>query len=472
MKTGDEYFDSEEFREILTEYEKAKSTGAPVFLDADELAEIADFYQFQNKPEDAEKAIQCALTLSPGGIAPLTYRIHEAISLGDTKKAWQYLNQITETDVPDYIYNRGEILIAEDRIEEADKMFREEFKKTPPEEWQDFVVDVASIYTDYGISEKAMEWMIRAKQEDTADFKELMARTFFGLGKYKDSEKLFNELIDKDPFQKRYWNALASVQFMNEDYTNAIESSEYAIAIDPKDPDGLIAKANSLYRLGNYEEAEKYYRRYLAQEPNDEFAMLHQGTCLINMGQDDNAIRCLRLAVDTANNDSVYLAEIYQELAFAYSEKGEPDDAIEWLNKTDDLECDHVQIMVIKGHVMLSAHRVDEAEDYFRKAVLNSNSPTQTLLRVIVSLYDNRYLEACHKMLKKFFQIVEEDNIEGYAYMALCCHDLQLHDEYLCYLKIACKKNPKECKMVLGHLFPKELEPEKYYEWASSGHLK
>ena len=115
-KTGDEYFDSDEFRELLAEYETAVNTGQPVFMDADELAEIADYYQMTEHPEEAEAAIKLALSLSPGAIAPLTYRIHEALYNGDTERAWQLLDQIVEKDEPDYIYDRGEILIVEGRI--------------------------------------------------------------------------------------------------------------------------------------------------------------------------------------------------------------------------------------------------------------------------------------------------------------------------------------------------------------------
>ena len=464
-KTGDDYYDSQEFHDMLAVYEKAVSTGQPVFMDADELSEIADFYQLQDRLDEAERAIRLALSLSPGAIGPLTYRIHEAIYNGDTLRAWQLLDQIVEKDDPDYVYDRGEILIAEGRIDEADEYFRSEFRKTPPDEYQDFVVDVASIYSDYGISEKAMEWMSRAKHEDTPDFKELMARTLFGLGKYNDSARLFSELIDTDPFQKRYWNSLASAQFMNEDYSDAIESSEYAIAIDPDDPDGLIAKANGLYRLCNYEQAADYYTRYLQQEPDDEFAMLHLGTCLINIGQTDKAVDTLEQAAQTAPSDSPYLPDIYQELAFACSEKGDADSALLWLDKTDDLPCDHVQILAVKGHVCLSAARLDEAEHYFHEALVNSNDTPQTLLRIIVSLYDNRYLEGAHKMLLQFFDIAGDNNTEGYAYMALCCHDLHRYDEYLHYLEKACQLNPRECRMVLNHLFPTDVEPEHYFDY-------
>ena len=68
-------------------------------------------------------------------------------------------------------------------------------------------------------------------------------------------------------------------------------------------------------------------------------------------------------------------------------------------------------------------------------------------------------------MLLRYFQIADESNDEGYAYMALCCHDLKHYDEYLKYLKKACETNPKECLMVLGHLFPSDIAPERYYNY-------
>lgn len=465
-KTGDEYFDSEEFRELLTEYEEAVNTEQPLFMDADELAEIADYYQLTERFDEASHAIDMALSLSPGAIAPLTYKIHEALWNGDTEEARKYLEQITETDEPDYVYDKGEILLAEEKVEEADLLFRDEFKRVSPDEYQDYVVDVANIFADYNYPEKAMQWMARAHHEDSQEFKELMARTLFGLGKYKDSEKLWGELIDSDPFSKHYWNALASTQFMNEDYSHSVESSEYAIAIDPEDPEGLLSKANGLYRLYNYEEALKYYQRYSERVPDDEFGVMHQGTCLINLGHNDEAVSKLNEAISVAPENSPYLGDIYQELSFAHSENGHYDMAMEMLDKADQYEeTDHVQTQVVRGHIMLAAAKVEEAEEHFRKAVLTSDNPSQTLLRVIVSLYDNHYLEATYALFKKFFIIADESTGEGYAYMALCCYDLKRYDEFLSYLKIACERCPHECQIALSHLFPEDIEPKDYYNY-------
>ena len=114
---------------------------------------------------------------------------------------------------------------------------------------------------------------------------------------------------------------------------------------------------------------------------------------------------------------------------------------------------------------MLTAGKIRQAEACFRKAVIESDNPNLTLLRIIVSLYDNKYVEASYALFKKYFRVVPEGHTDGYAYMALCCYDLKKYDEFLYYLKQACKLNPKECKLVLAHLFPDNVEPQDYYNY-------
>ncbi len=459
----DGYFDDEEFREMLEDYERTVKSGQPVFMDVDDLADIADYYQQEGRYDDAQKALDRALELQPDSVVALNYQVHNAISQNDFEAAENYLSQIIDHDLPEYTYCRAEIWIAQEEVEKADEYLLEQFKECPQEEWQDFVLDVVNLYTDYGYSEKAMEWMMRAKQDGSDDFKEMMGRTLFGLGKYDDSERIFNELIDRDPFQKRYWNALANTQYMKEDYSASVTSSEYAIAIDPDDAEGLLAKANGLFRLENYEEALDYYRRYSEKEPDDEFGLLHQGTCLINLGQYEEAVKRLLEAEKAAPDDSPYLVEIYQELGFAYSELKMPETALYYIDQTEMLDCDHVDMLVVKGHILLGNGKLKEAEDMFRQAVKQSEDNLRTVMRIIVSLYDNHYVEAAYKMFRSFFKYVGKDWNEGYGYMALCCYDLKRDQEFLDYLEICCNRNPNEAKLVLSHLFPDGMKPEDYY---------
>ena len=468
MQVDEEYFNTEDFRELLNSYEASINAGSSPFMDADDLVDIADYYSFNGETEKAEEAIQHALNLYPNATLPNVFMARKALLDGDYEEAREYAEEIGERDDPDYHYLRAEILIAEDRIDEADRYLRDYGLTVEADEYEDFVKDCANLYIDYGVSEKAYEWMMRSRGDDSDDFKELMARTLFGLGKYKDSERLFNELVDRHPFSKQYWNALASAQFMSEDYSNAITSSEYAIAIDPQDPEGILSKANGLFRLNNYEEALKYYKRYEELIPDDEFGILHQGVCLVNLERHDEALERLEAALAIAPEDSPFFAQIYQELAFCYSAKKDPEQALKMLDKTETLDCDHIDMMVIRGHILLENGLLRRAEEAFKIAIMKSDNAPSVLLRIIVSLYDNRYINACYQMLLKFFEFINTyapDFKGGHAYMALCCYDLGRTDEFLEHLRLAVEESPAEARMVLGCLFPQGTDVNDYLDY-------
>jgi tetratricopeptide (TPR) repeat protein len=467
MTDDQTYFNSEEFRQILKRYEESVQQGHSIYMEADDLADIADYYQYHGRKEDADCAINLALNYNPEAVGPLLYKAREALSIKDFDTAREYAAHIEAVDQQEALYLQGEILICEEKDDEADALFRQQMKDIMPDEWADYVYDVANIFSDYNIYDKAFEWMARSQGDESDDFKELMARTLFGLGKYQDSERIFNELIDHDPYSTRYWNALASAQFMNEDYHSAITSSEYAIAIDPNDAESLLSKANSLYSLGNYESALTYFQRYSEIVADDEFGFLHQGTCLINLERFSEAVQVLERAEQLAGSESPYLPEICQELAFAYSELHKPETALYYIDLTQDMDCDHVNMEIIRGHILLANQKPEEAEEAFKDALQLSDNSPRTMLRIIVSLYDNRYVHTSYILLKNFFLHVEENWADGYSYMALCCLDLKKTDEFLHYLKMATERNPKEAKTVLSNYFPNDMAPQDYYAYMS-----
>lgn len=459
------YFESEDFREILKQYEASVKSGHPIYMDADDLADIADYYQYHGEQSKATDAINLAFNYNPDAVGPLLYKAREALENKDFKTARSYAKHIEASDNVEALYLQGEILICEGKVEEADDLFCQHQDEVMLDEKNDYVYDVAKIFSEHSIFHKALEWISRSQGDDSEDFKELMACILFGLGKYKDSERIYNDLIDQNPFSTRYWNALANSQFMQEDFHGAITSSEYAIAIDPEDPESLLSKANSLYNLENYESALTYYQKYEKVIKDDEFGYLHQGTCLINLGRYDEAIQVLLTAAKISDKDSNYLPDIYQELAFAYNEKHEPEMAIHYLDQTDNLECDHISMSIIKGHVYLTNKQPKEAEKVFKEALIKSDNSPQIMLRVIVSLYDNHYLNSSYNLFKNFFKNIGSSWKDGYAYMAACCLDLKREKEFMYYLQIACEKNPKEARQVLGNYFPNNIDPKDYYEY-------
>jgi tetratricopeptide (TPR) repeat protein len=464
-RTGDDYFDSKEFREMLESYEEAISEGQPVLMDPDELTDIADYYHYMGMDEQADDAIGQASALNPGATGPLLYKTRQQLEIGDIEGAEYFLDQILDKSDPNYQYMQGEVLIAQDEIEEADRLFRDYFRDVPPEEHADFVMDVANIWYDYGVFDKAQQWMMRSPGDDSPDFKELMAQILFALGKTKDSERLFNELLDYDPYSVKYWKQLATNQIVNDHNSEAIESIGYALAIDPNEPESILIKANGLYHQNNFQEALRNYEHFNELQPGYDYVELQIGTCLYCMRRNDEAIEHFERARELTCDDSIYTLQIHQELAFAYSYRGDVQKAMSCLDELKDVNCYDEDVLVMRGYVMLENQRPEEAEEYFRQAIEQAESAPKALLKIIVSFLDNGYTKAAYTLFKQFLKYAPDDYDEGFSYMALCCWRLQKYKEFMKYLKLAVERNPHEARMVLDRLFPDEMEPADYYDY-------
>jgi tetratricopeptide (TPR) repeat protein len=153
------YFKSEEFLEILQQYEDSVKSGHPIYMDADDLASIADCYHYNGRIEEADNVIDLALQYNPEAVAPLLYKAREALSVKDFNLARAYAERIRPSDEVEFLYLKGEILICEGKAEEADDLFRQHFKEVPPDELMDYVYDVANLFSEYDLHDKAFQWI-------------------------------------------------------------------------------------------------------------------------------------------------------------------------------------------------------------------------------------------------------------------------------------------------------------------------
>ena len=92
------YFDSESFKELLRQYEDSVRSGHPTYMDADDLADIADYYHYEGRQDDATTAIELALQFNPDAIGPLLYKAREALSINNFEAARDYAERIRIID--------------------------------------------------------------------------------------------------------------------------------------------------------------------------------------------------------------------------------------------------------------------------------------------------------------------------------------------------------------------------------------
>ena len=314
-------------------------------------------------------------------------------------------------------------------------------------------------------------------EDDLQDYREIKARIAFAKGDYEQSEQLFEQLLDEDPYSGRYWNSLASTQFMGNRINDSITSSEYSIAINPDDEEALLNKANGLFSLGNFNEALKFYERFHQLCPEEGAATMFIGNCLLNIGQTEKALEYYKKALEALKKQNLGTTEVLQCLAFTYSQLDQRDEALACIDeamKQPDANKD--EITIVRGHIQLEHGHVKEAIRCFLGALQSTSFSHDIFFRIAISVYDCGYPAIAYRMFKSYTDMHDNPGDEGMAYLAACLKTLNKKAEYLECLKTACQRNPAETKKVLGEFYPETLDPKDYYDYEvrlmADGHNK
>lgn len=446
MHTGDNYFDSNKFKAILKKYEDDVSKGLPVLTDAEDLTDIADYYQYIGREQDAQFVIDKAIDLYPGVIQPLGYKIREALSKADFDSAIKYLEDISiKTDV-EYIYLQAEIYIAQNLLESAKNILGDKFKEIEPEEQDDFCLNAAEIFLSYKVFEEALEWIKRCHNIETDEVKILTAQ-ILGLGSnYEEGVKLMNELIDNDPYCVFYWKTLAQIQFEQKDYNAALTSIDYALAIDPQSITTIQQRIDLLKLLHNYEQALKECRELLEQYPEDITIKTNILELLILTSRNEEAEQYSVQLLNALETNDPYVDLVTREAVIALSQLGKVKEAITFIDNAIKKSPKDISLYEIKAHIYLIHHLQQEAIDtydevLYGKMEFDEDEIIEVVKDKCISLTANQYYLAAYQELQPRIVFNETTYASLYAYHSLCCYHLNKKDECLLFLHMAISMN-------------------------------
>lgn len=462
---SEDYFESNEFKQTLKKFEEAENNGEQIVLDSEEFVDIAEYYYNHGKIESAVKIIDRTIDLYPGAAAPLLFKARMALlDYNDIENANRYADMIEDKTDLEYFYLKAEIMIIDGDGDGADEYLENCFGEIESEDKDFFAIDSAAIFIDYNMIDKAEKWIKKSEATDTIEYKEQFARIMMENGEYEKSQKLFNELIDKNPYSTQYWNSLASSQFLCNNIEDAIQSCEFALAINPENATALLNKANGLYNLGNYKEALKYYIRYNTQCPKDENGETLIGFCNMLLEDYTNAIKHFQIAEKLLPPNSPMLTDIYKDWAFALCRLNRIDESMAILDKISNATCDKNELLVYRGSLLLGSGRFFESKKYFLAAIKESNYSPTIVMKIAIVIYESGNIEVAYKMFQMLYKRHPEYN-DGYAYYAACCYSLKKEEEFLENLKKAIANSPEDVKIALGKLFPENIDVKDYYQY-------
>ena len=460
-------FDSEEFKNNLQQYENALGNGEHIYLDIDDLTELSDYYYMRGMNDKAKEVCDYTNTLFPNSSLAKLLKVNTLLNIeNDIEAAKDILDELDDKSDLEYAYTYFDILAREENIAEATEFMEERYEELSDELKPDFILDTTEILLDNNYTDVAEEWLEKyPKDEKNDEYKELKARIYFENMEFEKASTLLTELLDKHPYDESLWCLHAKTMFMLNDLYEALNSCDFAIAIEPERNEAVQVKAYTLFTLNHFNEAIALYKQYLEWFPNDRKTLEFLGYCYINIGNNEQAINCFLDFIKLSEDDEVS-ADIYRTLAIAYSSKKDVSNALKFLNKIEVNDSNASMFLTFKGHILLENNDVVSAMKCYEEAIDKAVDKKECIVDIALSLYDNKM----YSLIKACVDYVD-DFPKGQACLALMAYKMGRKDDYFTALRKAVSKDLYLVKDILSDIFPDSVMPEDYYAYAEHNHF-
>ena len=148
---------SDETRQLVARFKEMEENRKSVYFDSEELISIAEFYAYNNQPEESSKVLEYALKIHPENLDIQLYRCRALMAEGKTEDAERFLDLITDQNDREVIFLRAEILLEQSDLKNAEKLL----KKLADDEGhsKEVILDIADTYIDFNMPKEAYGWL-------------------------------------------------------------------------------------------------------------------------------------------------------------------------------------------------------------------------------------------------------------------------------------------------------------------------
>ncbi|HKD31453.1 MAG TPA: tetratricopeptide repeat protein [Xanthobacteraceae bacterium] len=193
----------------------------------------------------------------------------------------------------------GAMLMAQKRPRDAVAPLEEAARRSANPQLE---THVAIALCETGRTDEALTWLYRAVERQP-----VYARAFQELGnllrtkrRYVEAEAVLKRGVEAAPTVAELSLVLGGVCLDRADSPGAKIAFARALSMVPGNADALVGFGVALQYEGDFARAAERFRRVLAHDPGHHRARMNLGYCLIELGQVDDGIACLRAAVETA----------------------------------------------------------------------------------------------------------------------------------------------------------------------------
>ena len=153
-----------ELLEMAEAYEQSKAEGKSIYMDAEDMADLADWYAMRHQPDRAQDVITYGLSMHPGNTSLLVQQAYLYLENSERDKAKETAGSIGE-DTPEATILRAQILLEDGEEEQAEALLDTLEDKSDIAN----IIEAAYMYIDLGYIDKAREWIERGREKYADD---------------------------------------------------------------------------------------------------------------------------------------------------------------------------------------------------------------------------------------------------------------------------------------------------------------
>ena len=505
------YIRSNEFKTLLAKVQEAIEHGAGEYFDADDLVDVAEYFHVKGDEQMAGKVVDYLLSLFPDNEKGLVFKARTAIMSDRLEEAENISRLLVDAEIVDAIYLKAEILLCREKADEAQRLLldkcpecpeislddicvdteelgpafdddddEEEEESSPSDVFNDYVLDVTLLMCDYRQWDYADYWLSRVSDEayyEEGDYLEAKARILTAREQYSEAIEYWDKSIDVDAYSLMAWLQLAQCQYHLGLTYEALQSAEYAEAIQPNLPEVYLSKGNCLFALGDNEGAMEAFKYYLTLVPYDVQGEVLLASVLFAMEDYPNAEEHIKEAIYALEQErddldgsvpEVVRMEIYRQAAYIAAAQGKEGDAMFYADRLEMCGIAEYKVLLLRGGIKLEQHDMQGAYDYFNQALAKTDNDPQTYIKIGCMFVDASAYEVGYQVLSETKKILAECGVDmdsGFERLAYAAMKTNHREEYLEALAKAIETNPTDTMTIFSTHFPKELPMKEWVEW-------
>ncbi len=393
---------------LIRKYQNFLSGKGTYFFDVFEFVDIISYYIEELNFDEADKAIDTALSVYPNESEFIFLKANLLFRNGHSRQAMKMLESIAgfQAGNPEYYFLKANILASQNKIDEAIKEYRKVIAVADAEDknmYRHLIGNSLAIVKKY---KEALEFFneIPAKDLDE-EMLEDIASTYESLGRYDVAIKYYRESLRRDPLSDFTWLSMGEAYLKINEEEKALDAFMNAYAIDDSMPETEASIADLLFKQDRFEEALLYYLDLRKKNEKTNIYEALIGDCYLQLKKFDLAENFYNKALAGGHASP----EVFHGLAIIAYERKEFEKSLQFINSAllSDNSEDPVYVN-FKAHVLNMLEQDNDALEYFAKAVVISGVEEEFLSDFVDFILSNNKVSELMKGLAQSMSDTEE----------------------------------------------------------------